>query len=240
MLTWHIILLQILTFIGLILVLHTFFSRNLSSALKRLKNLQEEGLNKEAQFKEEQERVKQEQLAEIDKARQQAKKMIEDAKKEADALRAANEEAAKQERDRIIAAAGEELERLKEDIRSGFETQSLDSAVEIIKYIFTDKNKEALQRHFTDEIIDEIASLGKERFSAKSDKALVLSGFSLTEEEKARLKNTLSEKIGSEIAIEEQLDPGLIAGIVVRMDEFIIDGSLKNKLAKVMPYLKKF
>ena len=239
MLTWQLILIQIVTVIGLIFFLHTFFSRNLSSALKRLKNLQEEGLAKETQFKDEIDRIKQERLAEMERARQEAKKIVDDAKKEAGVLRVEIEEAAKQERDRIIAVGKEELERLKGDIASGFETQALNLAIDMIKYTFTDKSKESLQRHFTDEIIDEIGLIEKERFSAKTDKAIVLSSFPLTEEEKIRLKNTLSKKIGFEITIEEQISLELITGIIIKMDEFIIDGSLKNKLAKVIPYLKK-
>jgi len=233
----QLLIIQIVTFIALILVLRMLFSRHLNSALKRLRELQEEALVKEAQVKEELERAKEERLAEVEKGRLEAKKLIETTKKESEGLRSKIEEEAKQESQKIITYGKEELEKLRQELISNIKTQAIKLSMEMIKYTFTEKGVDNLQHQLLEELIAEIEKIDQEKFSVKTDKARVLSSLPLTDAQKLHLKNVLTAKLGYSVVIEEKIDPEIISGFIIQLDEFIIDGSLKNKLSKAIPYL---
>jgi F0F1-type ATP synthase delta subunit len=233
----QLLLIQIGTFIALILVLRLLFYRHLNSALRRLKASQEEAFIKEAQIKEELERAKQERLAEVEKGKLEAKRLIEVAKKDAEVLRYKIEEEAKEESEKIVAYGKEQLETLRQELLSNIKTQALKLSMEMIKYTLTEKGKENLQHQLMEELIAEIEKLDREKFTVKTDKVRVSSSFNLSEMERSRLNDAFAAKLGYPVTLEEKIDSEIISGLVIQMDEFVIDGSLKNKLSKVIPYL---
>ncbi|MFH1441627.1 MAG: F0F1 ATP synthase subunit delta [Candidatus Omnitrophota bacterium] len=236
---WQLILIPLVTFIGLVIVLRLVFYKDLGSALRRLKNLHEEGLVKETQFNEELQRIKQEGAVEVERSRYEADRIVEEARKEANILRAKLEEEAKKESKKIVSQGHEELEKLRKDVMVNIKTRALDFSLQIIDSVFSEKGKESLQRQLTDEIIEEIDKVEKERFPLKTDKTEVISSYPLSEQEKSRLQQILLSKINHEVVLIEKVTPELISGLIIKMDKFVIDGSLKNKLAKVIEYLKK-
>jgi len=61
----------------------------------------------------------------------------------------------------------------------------------------------------------------------------VVSAFALDDEQRRRLKDKLQEKLGFEITITEEVNPALIAGLVVSIGSLFLDGSLKFKIEEV-------
>jgi F-type H+-transporting ATPase subunit b len=234
----QIIAIQIFTVAVLILLLRMLFYRNLDAALKRLRALHEEGLIKEAQLKEELERAKQERLSKVEEGKEEAKIIIEVARRECDDMRSKAENQAKLEAEDIVYKAMQEVERFKTQILYEMEDVAVNLSLQIIQHIFTSEGRENLQHQLVDELIPEIERLEKEKLSAKTNKVKISSAFALTETQRARLREILSQKIGPGIEIEERLDPQLITGLVIEIDVLVIDGSLKNKLKKVALYLK--
>lgn len=233
----QLLVIQIGTFIVLLIVLRLLFYRHLNSALRRLRELQEEALIKESQVKEELQRAKEERAVEVQKGKDQARGLIEAAKKETEVLRTKVGEQAKLEREDIISYGKEELEKLKQELLSNIRTRAVKLSVEMIKYTLTEKGMENLQHQLMEELIAEIEKLEKEKFSVKTDKVAVSANFSLTEAERAHLKNVLSAKLGYPVVLKEKIDPEIISGFIIQMGEFVIDASLKNKLHKAIPYL---
>ncbi|MCQ2503968.1 MAG: ATP synthase F1 subunit delta [Saccharofermentans sp.] len=68
--------------------------------------------------------------------------------------------------------------------------------------------------------------------TAKSD-AYVTSAVELTEEEKTRLKEALTKRSGHKVYIRYKIDPKLMGGIIVEMDNYRYDGSLRHKLKEI-------
>lgn len=58
----------------------------------------------------------------------------------------------------------------------------------------------------------------------------VTSAVEMTEAIKMKLKNKLEEKLRANVIIETDVNPGIIAGLVIRIGDNIIDTSLKHKL----------
>lgn len=233
------IIIQLGAFAALIIILRLLFYQHLNLALKRLKKLQEETLIKEASLREELERAKKERIAEIERGKEEGKKIIEKAKKQGEAICLKMEEQARKEHKRIVAAGGEEVDKLRNHLSSEREAQAINLSIEIFQYIFTEKGAEALAHQFIGEIIEEINNLDKEMFSDKSDCVKVFTSVPLEESEKKELKNILSQKIDLKITLQEEVDKELIAGLMIKIGEFVIDGSFENKLKKVIPRLRK-
>lgn len=222
----------------LIVGLRVLFAQYLNSALRRLKKLQEEALIKEESLREELERAKQERIAEIERGRQEAKELLERAKKDAEVLRSKMEQRAKEECSKTIMYGKEEVDKLKENFYADIERQAVKVSVEMIKYIFADKSRESLAHQLVEELIEEINSLSKQVFSVKADKVKVITAIALNKEEKERLKKVLAEKMESSVDLTEEVNDDLISGLVIKIGEFVIDGSLANKIQKVIPYVK--
>lgn len=63
--------------------------------------------------------------------------------------------------------------------------------------------------------------------------AHVTSAVPLTDEERAALEQTLAQRFAGDLEAEYQVDPALIGGVVVRVGDEVIDGSLASKLASL-------
>jgi F-type H+-transporting ATPase subunit delta len=59
---------------------------------------------------------------------------------------------------------------------------------------------------------------------------LVRSAIALTADEKARLEKGLVARFGEELALTYAVDPSIIGGVVVRVGDLVMDGSVAAKL----------
>ena len=68
--------------------------------------------------------------------------------------------------------------------------------------------------------------------------AHVTSARALTEQQQAALAETLRAKLGAKVQVDTEVDPSLIAGLVVRVGSRMIDSSLRTKLEKLQFAMK--
>lgn len=236
----QILVIQIITFALLILSLRILFMRHLNNASAKLNALLEENLVKETQLTEELNRAKEERDAEIKRGKIEAAAILEEAKNEAVKSRLKMEEEAKLQIDKILAQAKEDAGKFKESILKEAQNQSLELAVKIIETAFNDRNKEDLQIKFINETIEEIAKLPQDKFTVSADIVKVISSFPLQETQKENLKKVLQDKLGGAAPnLDEAVKKELISGLLLEMNGLVIDGTLKNKLRKVIPLLRE-
>jgi F-type H+-transporting ATPase subunit delta len=87
------------------------------------------------------------------------------------------------------------------------------------------------------DIIDEFF-----RFAAESRKrttAEVVTAVPLSEETGQKLEQVLSELIGEAVFLKKAVDPSLLGGLVVRVGERIIDGSIRGQLLRLKEGLSR-
>ena len=112
-------------------------------------------------------------------------------------------------------------------------------AVDIIRYIFTERIRKALHAQVIDELIDDVAGLDKEKIRAQGDKAEIVCAYPLGADQKQRLQQALSNKLERNIIIEETVEPEVVGGLIIRLSGFVvIDGSIKNKFKRIVPIMK--
>ena len=234
----QLLIIQIITFIGVVFLLQFLFSSHLKSALSRLNLLHEENLVKEEELNAELKRAKEESQAQVQRGKEDAELIIEEANKESGRLRLDMEAQAKAQAAKIITEGQVEAERIKLSVVKNIQAQSIELACKLIGELLTEIDKAALQYEFANNIIQEISLLPQEQFSIKSSQAKVTSSFPLLESQRQELTSALSNKMGNHVELIEELNVGLIGGLTVEVGGMIIDGTLKNKLQRIIAHLK--
>ena len=70
-------------------------------------------------------------------------------------------------------------------------------------------------------------------------RASLVSATELSAETVEKIRATLSEKTGKDIILDVEKDPGLIGGIVTRIGDLVLDGSIKTQLLNMRESLKR-
>jgi F0F1-type ATP synthase delta subunit len=234
----ELILLQVITFAVVIAVLHFLFGSQLKVALNRLQVLHQESLEKEEILNKELERAKVQVDAEIARSKEEAKHIIENAKQSAERVGREAAERAQVEAKKLIDEAQERSKRLESEVLASVDEKAVGLSQELIRYIFTQEDQKVLHVHLIDELIEELKKIDKARLAVQAQHAEVLTSWPLSTQEKQDLEEVLTAKLGREIPVEEKSDPSLIFGIVIRLGGLVVDGSLKNKLARAVQAMR--
>ncbi len=237
--TIQLIIIQVVTFISRIIFLLILCHFQLDSSLKRLKRLYEENLTKEEELKKRIEEIGDGREKELMKTRELAATIIKDAKGKAEKAEQDGVIKAKEEAKRMLNHAEGESEKMKDNVMGHAHEKAIELSVEMLKATFTGQGKEALQHELLSELIDEISKIAKDKFTVKTKRVTILSAQALKTDEKTKLAQILKEKMGGAVDIDESVDKDIIAGLIIKIGSLTIDGSIRNKLRKVIPYLRQ-
>lgn len=177
-------------------------------------------------------------------AEQEAQKIVAEAQARANQMvREASERAEVQGREVIAAAEAEaakkreealaEVERYREDVLSQLRVQvgalSMAAAQKLIGASLDEKR----QRTLIDEFFSGVES-GKvvvlEGQAVSGAAAEVTSALPLTPEEKEAVRQDVLSKIGSQATVTFRVDPSILGGLVVRVGDKVLDGSVSGQL----------
>ncbi len=70
-------------------------------------------------------------------------------------------------------------------------------------------------------------------------KASIISAAALSSDAVAKIKEALSKKVGKNIVLKVEQDPSLIGGVVTKIGDLVLDGSVKTQLKNLRETLKK-
>jgi F-type H+-transporting ATPase subunit b len=237
---WHLILVQIATFVLIILFMRWLLYSHISRALTRLQHLNQQNLEKEKALKEEMERARKQVEAELKNGRLQVDAIKDQAKEDAEKIRRDILEAARNEANRIINEGIKESQRKHEELLLQMQDKAVYVALDIIKYIFTEKNSRVLHDQIIDELIENIAELEEGRIKAQGDEAEIICAYPLEGGRMEKLKEALSKKLHRNIIFNMKIDADVVAGLIIKLSGFaVIDGSIKNKLKIVSPLIRE-
>lgn len=238
MLLWQLILIQVITFAILVFLLRQFLHKQNSQALERLQQLYQENLKREEDLKKAQEA-----------ADQQLKEKIAQHNEEIGKLKAAGEvdvqkmheevlAKAKEEAKKIVDTAEAKREQIKASLVSEMEEKALVLAFDIIGHIFTAQVAQGIHHQLINEFIEEIEKSDGQRMQLNVETAEIAAPYPLTQVQEENLKNILSSKMGRSVNIKGTIDQEIVAGMVVRLENLVLDGSLKNKLKGTLAYVR--
>ncbi|MFA5039485.1 MAG: F0F1 ATP synthase subunit delta [Candidatus Omnitrophota bacterium] len=228
------VLLQVMTFVVIIILLRFFFGSQLKNALGRLQVLHQESLEKEEVLTKEIEKARIQAENEIARSKETAKAILEEARQAAEKVGLEAVEQAQAQAKKIIAETQERAKKIEIEVRAETEKKAIGLARELIGLIFSSEGQERFHRELIDELIDDLGQVDKERLAIRATRAEVSSSVPLSPEEKKKFSEVLFSRLGHNLPIDESVDPGLIMGMVLKLGGLVIDGSLKNKLHKAM------
>lgn len=83
---------------------------------------------------------------------------------------------------------------------------------------------------FYQKLVDELQGVAR---------ASLVSATELLPETIEKIRSTLSQKTGKEVVLEVEQDPDLIGGIVTRIGDLVLDGSIRTQLLNMRESLKR-
>ncbi len=168
----------------------------------------------------------------IAEAQAEANKRVAEATARAEKAAADVKAAAEAEARRIVEAARESLLAERNQMLADLRPQMAALAIAAANRVIADTLDEKRQRALIDEFFSGIKS-GKvvvvEDNSLDGGSAEVISALPLTDDEKVVVERDISSKLGGG-EVHFRVDPGILGGLIVRVGDKIVDGSVAGRL----------
>ncbi|OGX18724.1 MAG: hypothetical protein A3K83_03355 [Omnitrophica WOR_2 bacterium RBG_13_44_8b] len=225
------VVMQVIIFGGLIFILRRIFSLNVTDATKHLEDLsqdfnqKQESLNKKL---EEAERTFQEKIT---TAQDEANKIKMQAMTEAQAEKDKIIQQARVQGQEIIQQADRTSQLIIRELDERIEREAIAKACELIQSVLPPALKREIHSRMVSDLVESAFSqLDKLQISDDVKEGKVSSAAVLSEEQRKAIKDKLKKKLNREINLKEDVDPKLVAGVVITAGSVVIDGSLKYKI----------
>ena len=238
------IILQVIFFFGLVLVLRKVLISSSFAETKRLQGLNEENTQKAQELAGKISDAENEYREKMLKMDEEIRVLKAKAKKEIEDLKEAIIAKSKAESDRIVTQAL----NARDEIRAEIEEQMHERAVELSRRIFRkilSSDEQALVHGgLLESVFRELSEIDKDRLKAVDpDESLkgvieVKTSQPMTAQQKERLETILSLKLDQKITVKEVTDKEIIAGIVIALGSFVIDGSFAERFRKAAADIK--
>lgn len=208
-------------------------------AMKRLQKLNEDNLRREMELKRKLDEAEKSYKTKMEAAEQVGLKIRETSQKEAQDRQDQIIDRANTERDEIVVDAKEEAEAIKSAAHKQIEIDMLGKAAQLLKSTLSEEATITLHNHFVEQATKELSLLNLPKIEVPDNTVEVILSRSLTPEQKKQLTEILSSKIGRKINLLEKKDNNNIAGLYIKIGNFVVDGTFYNKLQRQMAKFKE-
>lgn len=233
------IIINLVTFLAMVFVFRKVMISSSYDETRRLQQQNLENSRKAVELEQKIEEAEKHYKEKLVRAEDEIRKLKERAGKEAEALKEQMVTKAKEERDRLIEQAINAREKLREDIEAGLVEKSLELSRRIVTEIFNSEHQKLVYDAFLKEVFEAMEKMDLGTLKGVIPGTVpgitqcrVQSSHALDSRQRETLIKILSERAGEKISLEEVTDKGLIAGIIVQIGSFRIDGSLAAKFRK--------
>jgi F-type H+-transporting ATPase subunit b len=227
------VLVQIVSFLVMLVILRAWVYKPVLNMLENRRKTIAQGLE-DARIAEEARANAEKEAQEIlTKAQQQAAERVREATERADEAARAIKTEAELEASEIRQAAHAEAEHSKTqalgELRGQVATLAIAAAQRIIDEALDEKRQHTLIEEFFSGVKSgKVTLIEGETLSGAS--AEVTSALPLTSEEQETVQNDIVEKMGSGASISFRVDPNILGGLVIRVGDKVLDGSVSGKL----------
>ncbi|HEY4665890.1 MAG TPA: F0F1 ATP synthase subunit B [Anaerolineales bacterium] len=230
------LIVQILNFAIIFVVLRVWVFRPIVSLLEKRRQTIAQGLEDAriaAEARANAEKEAEKLLAEAQaQANQLVRQATERAEQAAVELRAGADREAEERRKSAIAEGGQIKAQALGELRGQVAALAIAAAQKVIGETLDEKR----QRRLIEEFFSGIES-GKvvvlEGQSLRGERAVVTSALPLGAQEQETITQDLRKQLGSGAAIEFQVNPSILGGLVIRLGDKVIDGSVAAKLSEL-------
>jgi len=224
---------QIFNFAIIFVVLRAWVYKPILGLLERRRNAIAEGLEDARVAAEARQNAEQEAEKVLSNAQTKASQILRDANERAETqgkeiIAAAEAEAAKK-RDEALAEVESERERILGDMRGQVAALAIAAAQKLINASLDEQRQRALINEFFSGVKSgQVVVLEGQQVGGAS--AEVTSALPLTDEEKDAVKQDVLAKIGDQATVTFRVDPAILGGLIVRVGDKVLDGSVSGQL----------
>lgn len=231
MLVVSLILFQIIVFMGLIFMLRKIMSQNVISATRHIDELNHDYVKKDEEISRRLEETKQKSEQIIRSAQEDAEKTRAQSAKESEEEKEQILKQARLKSEEMIAQAEKSRNALLSEMDARIAKETVNKAVELIHDVLPDKFKRIVHAEWVDELINgEFKQLRNISIPDDVSEIKVVSAFPFTDNQREKLSHKLASVLNRKITLKEEIQPKLVAGLIIIVSSLVFDGSLKNKI----------
>jgi F0F1-type ATP synthase membrane subunit b/b' len=230
MLWIQMIVLLIFASITLIFFLRYILTRHYANVTSRLEELTKDYSNKQADLDKRFRQTKQEYQDIIIKAKKEATELREKTVREANAEKERIINEARQRSEDMVDQAERTCEFLKKEIEQRIDQGALSKACELLQASIPEDFRKELHEFWMKDASKTEFQIGRLNLPKDIKEAKVVSAFPLTKQIRDDLHEKLKKKLGVSVDLKEEVDPQLVAGLVVTIGSVVIDASLRYKI----------
>lgn len=235
-----VIIFQGIIFIGLIFIMRQFMKGHLSGAMGHLQKLNDDLLKQQAEFREKSAAAQKEYEMKMAKLQQDIASEQQRAKEESSKTIEETKKKALGEREKIINEAVETREKMRKEIMSEMEETSIQHSKTVISEFFKGDLRTLIHETLMNQAFEGLQGAEMGNFTIETGTAALLRvPVALKPEMQEKIRKILQEKIKKPVDFKEEIDPEIVAGVVIKFGNVIIDGSLTNRLSEAAAALKK-
>lgn len=224
---------QVLNFIIVVVLLYAWAYRPMINALESRKQKIAQGVEDAQIAAEARANAEKDAREIIAKAQAEASQKVREATERAEAaareVLAQAEVAAAKAREDALAEAAQERDRMLADVRGQIAALAMAATHRLIKETLDEKRQHQLIDEFFSGVkAGKVLVLEDARIAGSS--AEVTSALPLTEPEQEAVKRDILSRIGSQATVTFRVDPSILGGLVIRVGDKVLDGSVAGQL----------
>lgn len=227
------LIVQIISFLIILLVLKVWVYTPLLKALKKRRETIDKGLEDARIAAEARENAERDAAAILAEAQNNAAKIIREAKEKAEAagreVKAGVEADIAKTRREALVEIEHERERVLGEIRTNVTYLAIAAAQKLIGEALDEKRQHELVAEFFSGIKGGRITI-LEGSELKGKNAEVVSALPLTPDEQKVIQGEMLAKLGDSASIDFDVDPNLLGGLVLRVGDTVIDGSVAGQI----------
>jgi len=236
---WGLILIQVFTIVAIVMVLRVLLHKQFTSAMSRLKNLDEDNLKKQQELDRRLKEAEGERRSRMSQAEDEAQRIMERAKMESKELVDKVKIESKEESKRIINDVLDQKEAILKEYKMEIEEKVISFSKELVKTILDDEILSVVKSEMIKRVIAALEKADMTALSANSNKVEIVSDKNLPEADRKRILDIMSKNGVAKKRVDFVHNSSVVGGLIIRCGEYVLDGSVSNRMQKAIPSLKE-
>jgi F-type H+-transporting ATPase subunit b len=228
------VIVQVITFVAMVIILRAWVFKPMLDMLDKRRKTIAQGLEDARVASDARENAEKDAQEIIAKAQQEANAKVREASERAEKAGREIKAAAEADATKIHEAAILEAEQSKEGILGELRGQVAALAIAAAQKVIGETLDKKRQRTLIDEFFSGIKRGKVVLLDAEKElpggSAEVISALPLTDKEQATVKKDVLSKLGGGATVSFRVDPSILGGVVIRVGDKVLDGSVAAKL----------
>lgn len=225
------IIFQIALFAGLIFMLRKILTQNITLATRHIDELNQDYTKKDEDISRREEEAKRKAEEIMRQAQEESEKTKTGLISEGQAEKEQILKQARAKGEEMVQQAEKSCQAILSEVEARIAKEAMHKAVGLIHDVLPDKFKLSVHNEWVDGLIASgFNHLHNISIPDNVSEILTVTAFSLTDTQRHGLLQKLSSVLNRTVTLKEEVEPKLVAGLIITIGSLVFDGTLKNKI----------